>query len=210
MSNPRPELLRLLSACKAEPDDDHARLVLADWLEEHGDEHARRRAAFVRLDVTSGGARGRPEFTHLRRQMWDENSARWAPFQAALRKSSASWPLRGLVEAHATGKSPTMPRCQRWADTEHWAWVERLWVHSTAGDMGRVMGSPLLRTLGALAFDGGKEGLEALAVPALALLRGLRLQGGSYGDAGLVPLLESPHAAGLRLLGLKGALEAHD
>src|SRR5262249_33167312 len=122
--------------------------------------------------------------------------------QAALRKSSASWPSRGLVEARATGKSPISPRCQRWAGSEEWAWVERLWVEPKMGDMGRIMSSPLLPTLGAFALHGGKEGLDVLATPVFASLRGLRLQAGSYKDAGLLPLLESPHAAGLRSLSL--------
>jgi uncharacterized protein (TIGR02996 family) len=41
-----PELLALLQACKESPDDDAQRLVLADWLEEHGEAD---RAACVRL-----------------------------------------------------------------------------------------------------------------------------------------------------------------
>src|SRR5438046_30326 len=35
MDNERPELLALLQACKEEPEE-APRLVLADWLEEHG------------------------------------------------------------------------------------------------------------------------------------------------------------------------------
>src|SRR5262245_56805489 len=53
-----PDLASLLSACKETPDDDAPRLVLADWLEEHGDEEGRARAEFVRVqchfaDVTA-------------------------------------------------------------------------------------------------------------------------------------------------------------
>ena len=40
------DLSQLLRACKASPDDNHARLVLADWLDEHGDPE---RAEFIRL-----------------------------------------------------------------------------------------------------------------------------------------------------------------
>src|SRR5262249_15508960 len=49
MREPRPELLALLQAVKQQPDDDSPRLVLADWLEEYGDEADRARAEFVRL-----------------------------------------------------------------------------------------------------------------------------------------------------------------
>src|SRR5262245_36768489 len=40
-------LLRLLADARANPEDDGPRLVLADWLEEHGDP----RGEFVRLQV---------------------------------------------------------------------------------------------------------------------------------------------------------------
>jgi uncharacterized protein (TIGR02996 family) len=43
-----PELQALLQACKDEPDEDAPRLVLADWLEEHGQPD---RAEFVRLQL---------------------------------------------------------------------------------------------------------------------------------------------------------------
>src|SRR3954451_13941548 len=43
-----PELHSLLQGCKDAPDDGAPRLVLADWLEEHGDAD---RAEFVRLSV---------------------------------------------------------------------------------------------------------------------------------------------------------------
>jgi uncharacterized protein (TIGR02996 family) len=46
------DFLALIRACKAEPDDDAPRLVLADWLEDHGDAE---RAAFIRRQV-SGAA----------------------------------------------------------------------------------------------------------------------------------------------------------
>src|SRR4051794_15056639 len=42
----RPEALALLRAARERPEDDSPRLVLADWLEERGDDP---RAAFLRL-----------------------------------------------------------------------------------------------------------------------------------------------------------------
>src|SRR5262249_10077027 len=49
---PRPELLSLLAACKDSPKEDAPRLVLADWLAEHGDEHDAARAEFIRLQLS--------------------------------------------------------------------------------------------------------------------------------------------------------------
>jgi uncharacterized protein (TIGR02996 family) len=42
-------LFGLLQACKDEPDQDDPRLILADWLEQHGDEAGHDRSEFVRL-----------------------------------------------------------------------------------------------------------------------------------------------------------------
>src|SRR5436190_9903180 len=41
----------LLAAICERPDNDTPRLILADWLEEHGDEADRDRAAFIRLQI---------------------------------------------------------------------------------------------------------------------------------------------------------------
>src|SRR5207248_2932002 len=46
--SPRPEVLAFLAEAKEHPDDDTPRLVLADWLEEHGDADDAARAEFVR------------------------------------------------------------------------------------------------------------------------------------------------------------------
>src|SRR5262245_40961269 len=53
------DLLALLQACKDEPTDDQPRLVLADWLEERGEQD---RAEVVRLQLRSHpAAEWRPE-----------------------------------------------------------------------------------------------------------------------------------------------------
>jgi uncharacterized protein (TIGR02996 family) len=44
----------LLAAVIAAPDDDAVRLVYADWLDEHGDEDARARAEFIRVQIQRG------------------------------------------------------------------------------------------------------------------------------------------------------------
>src|SRR5262245_3966446 len=47
----RAELLGLLQAAKQQPEEDAPRLVLADWLEDHGDATDIARAEFIRLQV---------------------------------------------------------------------------------------------------------------------------------------------------------------
>ncbi|MGL4553600.1 MAG: TIGR02996 domain-containing protein [Gemmataceae bacterium] len=197
----RPELLSLLEACKREPEEDAPRLVLADWLEEHGEED---RAEFLRLEATSGHARGRPAFIWLRHLLWSRGCDRWAPFQPALQKNGSATPDGGLISAQATPKAPTSPRGLRWAGTEAWAWVERLAVSPGPGDLPGLLGSALLETVRTLDLSGAKltaGGVAALAgSPRLATLRGLLLE--PVADSGLLPLLRSPHAAGLRRLDL--------
>src|SRR5262245_49641697 len=56
----RPELLGLLAACKESPDDDAPRLILADWLEEHGEPE---RARFIRLQLERAATSSRFEPT---------------------------------------------------------------------------------------------------------------------------------------------------
>ena len=43
-----PTLLGLLATCKADPDDDTPRLILADWLDDYGDEADQARACLIR------------------------------------------------------------------------------------------------------------------------------------------------------------------
>jgi uncharacterized protein (TIGR02996 family) len=112
----RRELLALLEACKREPEEDAARLVLADWLEGHGDEADRRRGEFVRLHVTSGEAKGRLDFMWLRMRQWHDHRAQWAPFQAALRKSLDPDKLADELPAdRPLGRHPHGGRCTAFA-----------------------------------------------------------------------------------------------
>src|SRR5262245_13843239 len=62
MQPARPELLALIQASKQEPDDDTSRLVLADWLAEHGEASDRTRGELIRLQCRAArmSHRGRP------------------------------------------------------------------------------------------------------------------------------------------------------
>src|SRR5205809_3815029 len=46
-----PQYVAFEQAIIDNPDDDTPRLVLADWLEEHADEHATARAEFIRVQT---------------------------------------------------------------------------------------------------------------------------------------------------------------
>lgn len=82
--SPRPELVALLDAIKDNPDEDTPRLVLADWLDEQGNELDSERAAFIRDDVAAALERERgakkpvrsPAFSDEFRGT-DERTRRW-------------------------------------------------------------------------------------------------------------------------------------
>ena len=66
---PRPEVLAFLRAAREQSDDDTPRLVLADWLEEHGSEADVARAALVRLQCERARLdKGDPRADDLREQ----------------------------------------------------------------------------------------------------------------------------------------------
>src|SRR5215207_1617840 len=46
-----PQYMAFEADLTAHPDDDTPRLVLADWLEEHGDRHTAARAEFIRVQI---------------------------------------------------------------------------------------------------------------------------------------------------------------
>src|SRR5690348_15259175 len=50
-----PQYLAFEADIIAHPDDDAPRLILADWLEDHGDEHTAARAEFIRLQIELAG-----------------------------------------------------------------------------------------------------------------------------------------------------------
>ncbi len=186
----RPELIRLLDACKQAPEDDAARLVLADWLEEYGDEDDRQRAAFVRLDVAPGEDHGRPNFLKWRMRMWKDNAKRWLPARRIVEEGSST---RGLVwaKADASGLCKSRPG-------EGWAWVEALATTPGKGQTAGLLAAPALAGIGWLSLPGRADVLRALAdAEPPATLRGLSLAGRGMGAD---RFLASPLAARLRTL----------
>src|SRR5262245_61763086 len=73
------DLLTLLNACKDEPADDGPRLILADWLEEHGESD---RAEFIRLQLALARlpewASGRAELSAREADLLNRHRAAWS------------------------------------------------------------------------------------------------------------------------------------
>src|SRR5262245_26030833 len=119
-----PQLLALVHAAKLSPEDDAPRLVLADWLDDHG-EHDR--AEFVRcqLRLAPGATCVPPAEGHRLRQRADElvecNGGCWLGSLWRFWMAPACW-HRGLLAAGLPRSLAPEPNAAalRWVDTLVW------------------------------------------------------------------------------------------
>lgn len=121
---PRPELLSLLAACKADPDDDARRLVLADALDEYGDEHDRARADFIRTMVREARWLAPSTEVRLRGLLRQHLDAWLGPIAPALPYPDRDLILyrKGLVRSVVLREQ--LLQTAGLASSEPWAWVE--------------------------------------------------------------------------------------
>lgn len=199
------DLSDLIRACKAEPDDDAPRLVLADWLEEHGEPE---RAAFFRRQVlTPAAIVDEPE--NVRR--WAEPWYRLGEQIRASRGSGAD-----LYEVHfqrgflriSDGYRELYDRLdQILSPPFDWNWVEEVKFGSWHdGDWTPLFRSDCLLELNRLEFiddDYHSVLLEPLLTcPFLTSLRHLRLCMVAMDDEGFARLSDCRSLSGLRSLNL--------
>jgi uncharacterized protein (TIGR02996 family) len=219
------KLLALLEAVKDHPDSDAHRLVLADWLEEHGrDDAERARADFTRLQC---------QRARLLAATWNHRILTAQPQyqdlvaqEASLRRAHLpswlgvwhSWIVRPADEAEWFQRGMLRPWVKgvQWLeevpdDSGAWAWVDGLVVLSLrAEDVLRLAASPALRRLNALDLGSddspvGDAGARALASsPYLTRLTTLVLTDTGIGPAGARALAESPYLRQLTSLELLG------
>jgi uncharacterized protein (TIGR02996 family) len=207
----RPELLGLLEACKQDPEDDTPRLVLADWLEDHGDGA---RAQLTRLQCRAA----RMSHRERRHQRVDQR------VRALERACEAGWlrPLherglaasfgRGLLRVTAPLGAHRRAEVRRLAEAELWASVESLGVNGAPWGLPGLQGwlsSGLCVRLTSLSLGSvilGEPESEALAGAELPLLRDLQLYFQHLRPAGLGRLARAPFAAALDSLALPGSV----
>jgi uncharacterized protein (TIGR02996 family) len=199
-----PELQALLSACKDDPDEDAPRLVLADWLEDHGQAE---RAEFVRLqlrlgraDVPEGDEAVTLAYLH---ELYLRHADDWlGPLRAEPGRCRFR---RGLIEVSA--------RLEELGDPSPQAapWLEALVLsfgrQKTVAEL--VEGGRLAPFTGLDATDvylGGPT-LERLgASPAAAHLRRLRVQLAGPAGKAAEALGRCRHLSGLKVLELPDGL----
>jgi uncharacterized protein (TIGR02996 family) len=198
-----PELQALLQACKDEPDDDAPRLVLSDWLEEHGQAD---RAEFVRLqvrlarqEVPAGDeavAAARAHELYLRHaDEWLGGLRGWA---------GGCTFRRGLIEATARVED-LRDRPPAGVAPQAVPWLEGLVLkygrQRTVGDLLEVGALAHFTSLDLTGVKLTPPWLDRLASsPRVAHLRGLRVWLNGPSKVAGEALARSPHLSGLRVL----------
>src|SRR4051794_2894901 len=121
---PCPELLALLAGARASPHEDAPRLVLADWLEEHGDGRGElMRCQLERAALPPGDPRQR----ELDDRLWDLLARHRPAYFAPLRDVASDAAIRrGLLAATVSASDLLAEGPQALAATEAWAWVDAL------------------------------------------------------------------------------------
>jgi uncharacterized protein (TIGR02996 family) len=198
--SPPADLLALLAAYKVNPDDAVRMLVLADWLEEHGDPLLAARGEFVRLQSRAQRPAGGKE---RERELLRKHGDLWlGPLRAVA--ESYVW-HHGLLHLGVNAAALAGPAAEG-LTAEEFAWVEGVTVSglSTAGAL-HLAFLPWLRALATLELRGdvGDEGAAALAEsPHVGNLRTLLLRQGGIGDRGAAALARSPTLVHLSALSL--------
>lgn len=199
------ELARLLHHACRRPGDAVAALVVADWLEEHGDEKERERARFIRLNHELAAMRNRqPGRAELARQADELRLAHESDWVGDLPTWADGWGLhRGLITLQLGGAAADEEAAlAELAACPAFAWVSALSCPSWKAKQAKALADwPGLEQVGGLEVS--TAGLNARALKQLqqpgrlAGLWALDLGGNSLGDAGARALAEWEGHAGL-------------
>jgi uncharacterized protein (TIGR02996 family) len=141
-------MLALLAAVRERPDDLGPRLVLADWLEEHGDEHDVARAEMLRCrcQLASLATTSTEGWQLLQREndLVQRHQEAWL---GPVRPWVDRWELRnGLFHVTLNAKALKGDTDQALAATEAWGWVTSVDMRPLGVDplATRLVSSPLL------------------------------------------------------------------
>jgi uncharacterized protein (TIGR02996 family) len=143
----------LLAAVRAHPEEDTPRLMFADFLDEQGDEGARVRAAFVRLQcefarLTEDGSDSQAVYEFLRdRDYVTRPSADWTRIDEGIhRRVALAMRIDDLMKRHGGAWEPQLPRACQLAD----GGFHRGFAHRVSFDKPRRLGAMAARLRAAL------------------------------------------------------------
>jgi uncharacterized protein (TIGR02996 family) len=144
----RAVVLSLLSDIKTQPDKDGLRLVLADYLDDHGDDADRARAELIRAQVGPGAAHA--DSQALCRKLQQQFGDRWL---GPVRPWVSHWATqRGLVTAQVACEAFRSQGLRAHAESEAWAWVDCVEVRGDHALPRGLAVSPLLACLNGVKF----------------------------------------------------------
>src|SRR5262245_29255941 len=157
--------------CHENPEDDHAHLVYADWLEEHGDQP---RAELVRAQT--GRSRlwwGHPEYDRLfqrEKELLEEHKERWLADVPVKFRPRVTF-TRGLRRLRITATQLIKSGRSLFRSAR----FDSLWLENVAGRMPRLLRTGLLAGVRRLDLSYAKlTGDDALALAGCADLAGVR------------------------------------
>jgi uncharacterized protein (TIGR02996 family) len=209
-TSPRPELMALLAAVKAEPEEDTPKLALADWLQEQDNEAERARGEYVREVVRYHGMKvdDLARYDVSTRLTVLSQHYQWAWFGPLLTagfqflRSSEHWALRFPA---IDGTKLVTKKTMALAGTEAYAWVAGLsFYRLSSTQLTKFANSPLLDSLIGLWLQNCNVSVRAVddvvKSPRASWIRQLVLESVTVPA---ISLASSPHMARLRELRLQ-------
>jgi uncharacterized protein (TIGR02996 family) len=222
-----PELLSLLADAKDHPEDDGPRLVLADWVQDHGGPAGAARAEHIRLQIERARLPEEDARARALRQreeaLEEEHGAAWLGLLKVRGQGLRVAFRRGLVSVTGGIRLLISKKWNALPPVEEFAWVDRLDPELPLDCAWELAASPHWHHLTALVLEGGdantslslpykrlhKEPKRALRymqalleLPAFPRLRELWLRDNEIGAPSLGALLGSAGAAHLKFLRL--------
>jgi uncharacterized protein (TIGR02996 family) len=210
---PRPEVLAFLQDIKQNPDDDTPRLILADWLEEHGDP----RGEFVRVQCElarhPAKVRWDADLKVRERELLAHFEREWlAPLWEDVRRGTTSATFqRGLIRLRLRADDlfgQAWSRDRTWNAAEAPSWIDQvsLW-NITQPTLAELAADPVLARLTALCLRfSGTGRFPAADILAdsrqCANLVALEMLDLSIDDNDLCRLARSPYLPQLKRLSL--------
>ncbi len=197
----------LMAAILANPDEDTPRLALADWLDEHGGEHDRARAAFIRRQIANQNGAGVP----LLLTPDAEHKKQWLRPLAPLVGKVITYPpdqiawSRGLLKYLLFKTGEFLQKAYQKVAPGALAavGVEYIGFYSATKKFAALAASPAIRWTAAVGYPGADDAaLAAVAAsPEWAHLSGLEFTEATATDAGLTAFARTARQTRLRKFG---------
>lgn len=206
----------LMAAIIANPDEDTPRLALADWLDEHGDEHDRARAEFIRLQVQAeklpNGGAARKKLDASADKLAAKHRSAWLAPLVPFESSVVGFPpsqidfRRGLLKylMVRTGEFLQKANQQTFPEALAAVGVEELHFYSATARVAALAAAPAIRWTAGLTLPGPDDAALAAfgASPEWRHLSSMAFDEVKATDAGLKALAKTAGQTGLRRFGL--------